>query len=150
MHSTERFRYELSENGIIYHALTYCFGDIRVWSQRIFLNCCWLSIFFDTLIANISWTVAHTPISDIVFWKSGMRAFRCIYVKCFNRLKFLAEVSTKLQKVRFFGQFKDHNSGRTHGIPHFLSTSFALTMYHSILYSKINFHVVPLLVHSGL
>ena len=27
-----------------------------------------------------------------------MRTFRCIYVNCFNRLRFLAEVSTKLKK----------------------------------------------------
>ena len=30
---------------------------------------------------------------------------------CFNRFKFLAEASTKLQKMHFFGQFRDHNSG---------------------------------------
>ena len=44
-----------------------------------------------------------------------MRTFRCIYVNCFNRLTLLAEVSTKLQKIHFFGQFKDHNSGKKHG-----------------------------------
>ena len=30
-----------------------------------------------------------------------MRLFRYIYVNCFNRLRFLAEVRTKLQKVHF-------------------------------------------------
>ena len=38
-----------------------------------------------------------------------------IYVNCFNRLRFLAEVSTKLHKMHFFGQFKDRNSERKHG-----------------------------------
>ena len=27
---TKRSRYALSENGIVYYAMTYCFGDIRV------------------------------------------------------------------------------------------------------------------------
>ena len=45
---------------------------------------------------------------------SALRSFRCIYVNCFNRLRFLADVSTKLQNMHIFGQFKDHNSGRKH------------------------------------
>ena len=89
IYASERSRYALSENGIIM-LMTYCFRDISVWSRRIF------SIFFDILIANISWTVAWTPINHTIFWKSGKRTFRCIYVNCFNRLRFLAEVSTKL------------------------------------------------------
>ena len=39
----------------------------------------------------------------------------CMYVNCFNRLRFLADVSTKLQKMHFFGQLNDPNSGREHG-----------------------------------
>ena len=69
----------------------------------------------NSLIANISWTVAQTPINHIIFWKSVMRTLRCIYLNCFNRLRFLAEVSTKLQKMHFFGQFKGHDLGRKHG-----------------------------------
>ena len=44
-----------------------------------------------------------------------MKTFRSTYVSCFIRLRFLAEVSTKLQKMHFFGQFKDYNSERKHG-----------------------------------
>ena len=44
-----------------------------------------------------------------------MKIFRSIYVNCFKRLRFLAKVNTKLQKMQFFGQFKDYNSGRKHG-----------------------------------
>ena len=44
-----------------------------------------------------------------------MRTFRCIYTTCFNRLRFLAENNTKLQKMKFFRQFKDHNLARKHG-----------------------------------
>ena len=94
IYASERSRYALSIN--VYYAMTYCFGDISVWSQRILLNFCWVSIFFDILIAHFSWTVAWTPIYHTIFWKSGKRTFRCIYVNYFNRLRFLAEVSTKL------------------------------------------------------
>ena len=125
-----RSRYALSENGIVYYAMTYCFGDISIWNWRILLNFCWVSIFFDILIANISWTVAPTPINHSIFWKSVMRTFRCIYVNCFNRLRFLAEISTKLQRKHFFGQFKVHNSGRKKRKldkwPHFLNLFFPL------------------------
>ena len=92
--ASEVSRYWLSENGIVYYAITYCFGNIRVWSWKILLNFCWISIFFDTLIANILWSVAETPLSHNIFWKSVMRTFRCIYVNYFNRLRLLAEVST--------------------------------------------------------
>ena len=94
IYASERSRYALSIN--VYYAMIYCFGDIRVWSQRILLNFCWVSIFFDILIAHFLWTVAWTPIYHTIFWKSGKRTFRCIYVNYFNRLRFLAEVSTKL------------------------------------------------------
>ena len=101
---SERSQYALSENGIVYCAMTYYFGDISVWSRRILLNFCWVSIFFDILIANISWTVAQTPISHTIFWKSFMKNFRYIYVNCFSRLRFLGEVSTK--KCTFFDNLR--------------------------------------------
>ena len=31
--------------------------------------------------------MTQTPINHIIFWKSAMRTFRCIYVNCFNDLK---------------------------------------------------------------
>ena len=96
IYASERSRSALSENVIVYYALTYCFGVISVWSRRILLNLCWVSIFFDISIANISWVVAQTSINHGIFWKRVMRTFRCIYVNCFNRLRFFAEVSTKL------------------------------------------------------
>ena len=87
-----------SQKMVLFIMLTYCFGDITVWSQ-IFVTFL-LSIFFDALIANVSLAVAQTPINHIIFWKSLMRTFRCIYVNCFNRLRFIAAVSTKLQKKK--------------------------------------------------
>ena len=73
IYPSERPRYALSENGIVYYAMKYCFGDIRVWSRRILLNFCLGSIVFDILIANISWTVAQTPINHFVFRNSAMK-----------------------------------------------------------------------------
>ena len=96
IYASERSRYTLSENGIVYSALTYYFGDISVWNRRIFLNFCWVSIFFDILIVNILRTMAQAPMNHSIFWKSVMITFRCIYVNCFKRLRFLAGVSTKL------------------------------------------------------
>ena len=56
------------------------------------------------------------PYKPYHFLKESNENFQMhIYVNCFNRLRFLAEVSTKLQKMHFFGQFKNHNSGRKHG-----------------------------------
>ena len=115
IYASERYCYTLSESGIAYYALSYCFGDINVWNRIVLLSVCWVSIFFDILIAVISSMVAQTPINHSIFWKCVMRNFRCIYVNCFNRRRFLAEISTKMSKMLFFGQFTDHHSGRKHG-----------------------------------
>ena len=45
-YASERSRYALSENGLVYYAMTYCFGDISVWNWRILLNFCWVNIFW--------------------------------------------------------------------------------------------------------
>ena len=90
--------------------------DISVSNRKTLLNFCWVSIAFDILIGNISWAVAQSLINNIIFWKTVIRYFRSIYVNCFHILRFLAEVGAKLQKMHFFGQYKDHNSGRKHGI----------------------------------
>ena len=96
IYPSERSQYALSENGIVYCAMTYYFGNISVWSRRILLHFCWVSIFVNILIVNTSWTVAQNPINYSISRKNVMRTFRCIYVNCFKRLRFLAEVSTKL------------------------------------------------------
>ena len=46
------------------------------------------------------------------FLKQCSENFQMKYVNCFNRLRFLAEVSTKLLKIHFYRQIKGHNSGR--------------------------------------
>ena len=47
IYASERSCYAFSENGIVYFAMTYSFGDIRIWSQRILLNFSWASMFCD-------------------------------------------------------------------------------------------------------
>ena len=115
IYASEISRYAVSENVIAYYAMTSCFEDSSVWNRRALLNFCWVSIVFDILIANISWMVAQVPINHIIFWKTVTKTFKSIYINYFNRLRILAEVSTKLHKMHFFGQFKDYNSGRKHG-----------------------------------
>ena len=112
IYASERSRYALSENDFVHYSMSTVSEILKAWSRQILLNCCWVSIFFDILIANISWTVAQTPINRIICWKSVMRTFRRTFTSCFNRLRFLAENSTKLQKMNFFGQFKDYNLAR--------------------------------------
>ena len=109
--------------------MTYYFGD-SVWSQRILLNFCLVSISFYILIINFSWTVAQTPINHSIFWKSIMTTFRCRYANCFNWLRFLAAVSTKLWKMSFLANLKtitQHRNMETRQTtPFFKSTSYAV------------------------
>ena len=105
IYASERSRYALSENVIVYYAMTWSFEDISVWNRKTLVNFCWVSIVFDILTA-ISWMVAHTAINHIIFSKTVIKTFRSIYINCFNRLRFLAEVSTKLWKMHFFGQLR--------------------------------------------
>ena len=133
---------------------------LKVWSHQILLNY-WVSIYFAILIANISWTVAQTPINYIIFWKIVMRTFRCIYTSCFKRLRLFAQNGTNLQKMNFFGQLKDHNlAGNMETrqmAPFFSSTFSALTVCNIHLciwkWSKFIFNLLfspPPLVYSGL
>ena len=64
------------------------------------LNFCWVSTFLDISFFNISWIreISRSPIKNTIFWKSMMRSFGCIEINCFNIFRFLAEVSTNLQK----------------------------------------------------
>ena len=107
---------------------------MSVWNVRTLLNFYWVSIVFVILIANISWTVAQTPINHIIFWKTVIKTFRSIYVNCFNRLRFLAEVSTKLQKMHFLDNLRtitQEGSMETRQMASFFHLLF-------LLYFKIN------------
>ena len=80
-----------------------------------------------------------------------MRPFRCKYVNCFNRLRFLADVSTKLRKSTFLDNLRtisqEGNMETRQMTPFFSSTFSDLTVsnIHSFLnlkILKIPFHVV--------
>ena len=75
------------------------------------------------MISNINFfkTLIHSIINNTIFWKSvtrpfrkKKRPFRGICVNCFNILRFFCWVRHKIEKMHFFGQLKDHNSGRKH------------------------------------
>ena len=78
-------------------------------------TCGWMLLHMLALaIKYVSEIVSHRIVNNAISLKCVTRPFRCICVNCFNRLRYLAEVSTKLQKIPFFGQFKEHISGRKH------------------------------------
>ena len=57
IYASETSRYALSENVIVYYAITSCFEDISVWSRRALLNFCWVSILL------IFWLlISHEPL----------------------------------------------------------------------------------------
>ena len=124
----------------------------------MFLNFCWIStflIFYSSISCELY--LRPCPMRRTIFWKSMMRSFRWIWMNCFNRLRFLTEVSTNLQKMHFFWQFKDHISERKKGKRAndtvFSSTFRANCISYSFLYLKninILFYRVLSLVHSGL
>ena len=146
MYALEWSRYAISKNGIFYCATTYCLKYIRVWNrvQRILLNFCWFSILFDMSITNISWTVAQTSISHIIFWKSVIRTVRCIYINYCNRLTFLPEVSTKLAKMHFFLRtITQEGNMKTRQVISFFSSTFStLTICNIHFCIWIDFYVV--------
>ena len=93
IYASESSRDMLSENVIVYYAMTWCFEDISVWNWRTLLNFCWVSIDFDNLIAIILWTLTQNPINHIIFWKTIIRTFRFIYVNWFKDLGFWHKIS---------------------------------------------------------
>ena len=66
--------------------MTYCFGDINVWSRKVLIYFCWFRIFFGVLIANILWAVVDTPISHTTFWKS-VEIFKELFIAIWKWLQ---------------------------------------------------------------
>ena len=98
--------------------------------------------FFDILFFNILWTVAQTPVKNTIFWKSVMRSFRWIDLNCSNRFRFFAEISTNLQKMHYFGQFNNHNSGRKkRKLDNYLISCYTFTSFRMLfcIASKLGF-----------
>ena len=99
---------------IVYYAMAYCFGNIRVWIQKILLNFCWVGILFWYFNWSDLMNGRSDPCKPYYFLKECNENFQMQYVNCFNRLRSLPEVNTKLQKMHFSRQFTDHKSGRKH------------------------------------
>ena len=76
--------------------------------------------------------VCSEPYKQYPFLKECNENFQMQYANCFKKCRFLAEFSTKLQKMCFFMQFKDHNSSWKHENQRndliFLSTFSALNV----------------------
>ena len=73
-------------------------------------------------------TVSHSIINNTIFWKCVTRPFRCIDENCFNRLRFLANVSTKSQKMHFFRKFRtitQEKNLKTRQMTPFFSSTFS-------------------------
>ena len=83
---------------------------------------------YSTSNTHTSETVSHSIINNTNFWKCVTRPFRCIYVNCFNRLRFLAEVSTNLQKIHFLDNLRtitQEGSMETKQMTSFFSCTFS-------------------------
>ena len=122
-----------------YYILCY---DLQSWD--IFLNFFWVSIFFNILIANISWTVGQTSINHIIFWKSIRRFFRCISV---NWCKIVGKIGKNtLFCLRTITQ--EENMETRQMTPHCVYFSHSKCLWYSFLYLN-SFLYVPSCVHSG-
>ena len=98
IYASESSDYTPSENDMVYRGLSTIHEILAIkyvlsWFSKI------LTKFFD--FKHLSKTVSHSIINKNIFWKYVTRPFRCIYVNCFNRLRFLAEVNTQLQQMNF-------------------------------------------------
>ena len=51
------------------------------------------------------WDIVFSE-NNTILWMCVTRHFRCTYVNCFNRIRFLVEVSTKLQKMHFLDNLR--------------------------------------------
>ena len=77
---------------------------------------------------HISETVSHSITNNTNFWKGITRPFRCLYVNCFNQFRFLAEVSTELQKMHFLDNLRtitQEGSMETRQMTPFFSSTFS-------------------------
>ena len=114
---------------IVYSAMTYCCGDIRVGSQIVLLNFYWLGILFDILIENISWTAAQTPINHIISWKSVVRTLRCNIKISLTDLGFLPNSAQTCKECTFLHNLRattqEENTKTRQIISFYLSSTFS-------------------------
>ena len=146
IYASEGSHYILSENAMSYRRLS----QKKMLTQQKFLKNS------STSNTHTIETVSHSIINNINFWNCITRPFRCIYVNCLNRLRFLAEVSTKLQKMHFLENLRtitqDGSMETREMTPFFWSTySILFVIFISEFENAQNsFSCGPPLVHFGL
>ena len=72
-----------------------------------------------------------------------MRTFTGIYVSRFNKFRFLAEVSTKLQKLHFFDNLRtiaQEGNMETRQTPNFMHLLFPLELFVTFIFVFKNSH----------
>ena len=82
---------------------------------------------FSTSNTHTSETVSHSVIINAYFWKCVTWPFRCIYASCYNQLRFLAEVSTKLHKLHCLDNLRtltQKGAWKTRQMTTFFSSNF--------------------------
>ena len=120
---------------IVYSAMTYCFGDIRVGSQIVVLNFYWLRSF---LTENISWMVAQTPINHIISWKSVVRTLRCNVKVSLTDLGFLLNSAKICKKCTFLLNLRATTQEENMKIRQIISFYFSST-FSTLTVCKIHF-----------
>ena len=98
IYASEISYYSLSENDMVYRGLSHRSRDISNYNIKKDADSAEIYGNSSILNPNIFKILSHSIISNATFWKCITRTFICIYVNCFNRLRFHAEFSTKLQK----------------------------------------------------
>ena len=86
----------VSENYMVYRSLSHPSRNISDSSDsRIYQN---------SLVShpNISEAVSQSTTSNTVLWKCIAISFKWVYINCFNKIRFLAKISSKLQKNVLF------------------------------------------------
>ena len=99
IYASEISYYSLSINDMVYRGLSHRSRDISNYNIKKDADSAEIYGNSSILNPNIFKILSHSIISNATFWKCITRTFICIYVNCFNRLRFHAEFSTKLQKT---------------------------------------------------
>ena len=111
-------------------------------------NFYWVSI-SNIPILNISWIVAQTPTNHIIFWKSAMGTFRCIYMQiALTNLDFL---QSSAQNCSFLENLRTITRKETWKLDKSPNLSICFFFF-TLTVCKIHFCIWKyfFLVHSGL
>ena len=103
IYEAENSYYSLSEKNMVYRGLSHHSFKTMLTQQEFNKVLRFQTDNFKTL--------SHSIVNNNIF-NNVTRPFRCIYVNCFNILRFFCWGQNKIEKMHFFQQFKDQNSGK--------------------------------------